>query len=66
MCFQYAEDYDLDEEQKEDLWFHISAMDRDFLAWWIKKQPKPRQPRGTKGKGSGRSRGVRQTDEEAG
>lgn len=45
MCFRYADDYELDEEQKEDLWFYISRMDREFLEWWIKKQPKPREPR---------------------
>lgn len=45
MCFQYADDYELDEEQKDDLWFFISHMDREFLDWWIKKQPKTREPK---------------------
>lgn len=45
MCFAYAEDYELDEEQKDDLWFYISRMDREFLEWWIKKQPKARTPK---------------------
>ena len=46
MCFSYAEDYEFDEEQTEDLWFHIRSMDLEFLVWWKKKQPKPRAPRG--------------------
>lgn len=45
MCFVYADDYELDEEQKDDLWFFISHMDREFLDWWIKKQPKTREPK---------------------
>jgi hypothetical protein len=55
MCFNYAQDYDFDEEQTEDLWYHISRMDIEFLEWWKKKQPKPRkgkQPRGTGSEGS--------------
>lgn len=40
MCFQYAVDYDLDEEQKDDLWYFINAMDQEFLSWWMKRQPK--------------------------
>lgn len=48
MCFVYADDYELDEEQKDDLWFFISHMDREFLDWWIKKQPKTREPKGGK------------------
>lgn len=48
MCFQYAIDYELSEEQKEDLWYYINAMDQEFLAWWIKKQPKKRA-KGRKG-----------------
>ena len=52
MCFGYADDYDLDEEQKEDLWVHIQGMDTEFLEWWKKKQPKPKGPKG--GKGGGR------------
>lgn len=50
MCFTYAEDYELDEEQRDDLWYFIQHMDREFLEWWIKKQPKPRE---TKGKAGG-------------
>lgn len=50
MCFQYAIDYDLSEEQKEDLWFYINAMDQEFLSWWIKRQPK-NKPKGRKGGG---------------
>lgn len=48
MCFAYAEDYEFDEEQKEDLWFYVHRMDQAFLEWWIKKQPKPRGPKGGK------------------
>jgi hypothetical protein len=48
MCFSYAVDYDLDEEQSEDLWYHISRMDIEFLEWWKKKQPKARNPKGAK------------------
>jgi len=51
MCFTYAEDYDLDDEQQEDLWYHIRSMDIEFLTWWKKKQPKPR----TKGRQRGQS-----------
>jgi len=52
MCFAYADDYDLDEEQAEDLWFHIRTMDLEFLVWWKKKQPKPKTPRGKRGANS--------------
>lgn len=51
MAFQYAEDYEFSEEQRDDLWFYINKMDREFLEWFKKKQPKPRTP--TKGKGRG-------------
>lgn len=58
MCFEYADDYDLDEEQKEDLWYHIGTMDREFLGWWIKKQPKARTAgETTKGKRGGKNAG---------
>jgi hypothetical protein len=61
MCFQYADDYGLDEEQKEDLWFHINVMDREFLDWWLKKQPKVRQ--GKEGASGGkRTRRTRDPD----
>ena len=60
-CFSYADDYEFDLEQKDELWFYISRMDVEFLRWWIQKQPKPR-----KGKPSGKSRGLRQDHEEAG
>lgn len=46
MCFSYADDYELDAEQKEDLWFHIQEMDTEFLVWWKKKQPKPKGGKG--------------------
>lgn len=49
MCFQYAYDYDLTVEQRDDLWFYISQVDMEFLGWWIKKQPK--KPKGTKRRG---------------
>jgi len=45
MCFQYASDYWFDEEQMEDLWFYINHMETEFIPWWKKKQPKPREPR---------------------
>lgn len=45
MCFQYAKDYEFDEEQKEDLWYYIRQMDIEFLQWWSKKQRKPKVPR---------------------
>lgn len=45
MCFQYAEDYEFDSDQKEDLWYFIRAMDLEFLQWWQKKRPKPKVPR---------------------
>jgi hypothetical protein len=48
MCFEYARDYEFTEEQEEDLWYHISRMDIEFLEWWKKKQPKPRTPKGGK------------------
>jgi hypothetical protein len=58
MCFQYAYDYDLDWEQTEDLWFYIDRMDREFLQWFKKRQPKPRvkEPRGKGGSKPSRSR----------
>lgn len=40
-CFEYAADFDLTEEQADDLWFYIQRMDRDFLAWYKTKLPKP-------------------------
>lgn len=46
MCFQYADDYDFEEEQREDLWYFVSRMDIPFLEWWKKKQPKTRNPKG--------------------
>lgn len=49
MCFAYAEDYELDEEQRDDLWFFINNMDREFLSWWIKKQPKAKETRNKPG-----------------
>lgn len=48
MCFEYASDYDLSEEQQEDLYYFITKMDDEFLPWWKKKQPKPRAPKGGK------------------
>ena len=45
-CFQYARDYDLNEEQRDDLWFYIRKMDAEFLPWWVKRQPKQRLPKG--------------------
>lgn len=45
MCFAFAHDYELSEEQREDLWFYIRHMDQAFMEWWIKRQPKPKQPR---------------------
>lgn len=47
MCFAYAEDYDLDEDQRDELWFHIRHMDQEFLEWWLRKQRKPRTPKDT-------------------
>lgn len=49
-CFDYARDYGLSEEQTEDLWFYINRMDREFLAWWQKKQPKAKEPRVKRGR----------------
>lgn len=49
MCFGYAQDYELSEEQRDDLWFFIQKMDSEFLEWWIKRQPKPREPKVKKG-----------------
>lgn len=42
-CFQYAQDYGMDWEQREELWFFIQKMDYAFLEWWQKrhKPPKP-------------------------
>lgn len=51
MCFEYSEDYGLDEEQRDDLWFYMNRMDREFLEWFKKKQPKPRTPKTGKGRG---------------
>lgn len=52
ICFQYAYDFDLTEEQRDDLWFYIQRADTVFLEWWKKKQPKPRPSKGAKGGGS--------------
>lgn len=54
MCFAYAEDYELSEEQRDDLWFFIQKMDTEFLEWWMKRQPKPKAPREPKVKQGGR------------
>lgn len=40
MCFQFADDYDLDDETKDDLWYYIHRMDTEFLGWWQRKQPR--------------------------
>jgi hypothetical protein len=42
--FAYAEDYKLDELQREDLWFYVREMDREFLKWYKNKIPKTKQP----------------------
>jgi hypothetical protein len=55
MCFAYATDYNLTEEQSDDLWYHIRNMDVEFLAWWKKKQPKPRKGKQQRGTGFERS-----------
>lgn len=52
MCFIYAEDYEFSEEQKEDLWFHINQMDSEYIVWWQKRQPKPKAPKGARGRGA--------------
>lgn len=52
LCFAYAEDYDFDSEQKEDLWYFVQRMENEFLLWWLKKQPKPKTPRAGRGKKS--------------
>lgn len=54
MCFAYATDYDLSEEQRDDLWFFIQKMDTEFLEWWQRRQPKTKAPREPKGKKGGR------------
>jgi len=38
--FEYADDFGFDETQREDLWFYIREMDRDFLKFWKPKVPK--------------------------
>lgn len=40
-CFEYASDYEFDDEQYHTLWFCIARMDREFLKWYKAKQPKP-------------------------
>jgi len=47
-CFQYARDYDLDHEQRDDLWTHIAAMDSAFLEWHGKRT-KAKATKGDKG-----------------
>lgn len=32
--FQYCEDYELSEDQRDDMWFYIGKMDTDFLDWY--------------------------------
>lgn len=39
-CFEYAVDYGFDDEQKEDLWFYVNEMDREFLKWYHSQLPK--------------------------
>lgn len=52
LCFQYAYDYDFSEEQRDDLWYYIHHADIEFLAWWRKKQPRPKgAKRGTGSQG---------------
>lgn len=63
MCFRYADDYDLSEDQRDDLWYYINRMDTAFLTWWQKKYPPKRQPKGSK---RGNSQRVRQVDKEEG
>lgn len=47
-CFEYAYDYEFDQEQTEDLWFYISRMDREFMKWWKSKQPPPKSGKGVR------------------
>jgi hypothetical protein len=42
--FEYARDYELSHEQREDMWFYIQQMDREFLPWWLKRN-KPKEPK---------------------
>jgi len=58
VCWQYAKDFDFDEEQADDLWFYIARMDRDFLKWYKSKQPKPK-PSHTGGRFKGGKHGRR-------
>lgn len=37
MAFGYARDYDFSNEQTEDLWYYMKAMDAKFLPYWINK-----------------------------
>lgn len=50
--FEYADDYGFDEYQREDLWYYVREMDREFLKFWKGKLPKEPTP----GKPSARDR----------
>lgn len=60
LCFQYAYDYDLTEEQRDDLWYYVARADEAFLAWWSKKQRRPKLGKGNKGE---RPSDIREKDE---
>jgi hypothetical protein len=40
-CFEYANDYDFDLFQTEDLWYYILRMDKAFLKYRFDNRPKP-------------------------
>lgn len=42
--FEYADDYEFDDYQREDLWHYVRAMDREFLKWYKGKLPKTKPP----------------------
>lgn len=51
MCFQYAHDYDLSEEQRDDLWYFMQRTDNAFLTWWSKRQRSHKPKKGQQGDG---------------
>lgn len=51
MCFQYAHDYELSEEQRDDLWYFVQRADNTFLTWLNKRQRRPTAKKGQQGDG---------------
>jgi hypothetical protein len=44
-CFDYASDYELNDCQREDLWYYVARMDKTYLKYKFDNRPKPKEPK---------------------